>query len=128
MTTSRPGCCSSWSASRSREAGHQSGGPGAQTGRDQGLYPRQHAGVHQRAAEVDGELRIVADPPLIIPIEDLIQPGSEWEEPVPLIKELLFAYRRDPRDTHTRWRSTATSMRPTRWSASVASGPAVTSC
>ena len=32
--------------------------------------------------------------PLIIPIEDLIQPGSEWEDPVPLIKELLSAYRR----------------------------------
>ena len=27
-----------------------------------------------------GELRIVADPPLIVPIEDLIVPGSEWED------------------------------------------------
>jgi uncharacterized protein (DUF2252 family) len=48
----------------------------------------------KRAAEVDGELRIVADPPLIIPIEDLITPGSEWEDPEPLIKELLGTYRR----------------------------------
>jgi uncharacterized protein (DUF2252 family) len=47
----------------------------------------------KRAAEVDGELRIVADPPLIIPIEDLIIPGSEWEDPTPLIKELLSRYR-----------------------------------
>jgi uncharacterized protein (DUF2252 family) len=46
----------------------------------------------KRAAEVDGELRIVADPPLIIPIEDLIAPGSEWENPAPLIKKLLSAY------------------------------------
>jgi uncharacterized protein (DUF2252 family) len=48
----------------------------------------------KRAAEVDGELRIAADPPLIIPIEDLITPGSEWEDPAPLIKKLLLAYRR----------------------------------
>ena len=48
----------------------------------------------RRADEVDGEPRIVADPPLIIPIEDLIQPGSEWENPAPLIKKLLSSYRR----------------------------------
>ena len=48
----------------------------------------------KRAAEVEGELRIVADPPLIIPIEDIVTPGSEWEDPVPLIKKLLSSYRR----------------------------------
>jgi uncharacterized protein (DUF2252 family) len=48
----------------------------------------------KRAAEVDGELRIVADPPLITPIEDLIVPGTEWEDPAPLIKKLLASYRR----------------------------------
>jgi uncharacterized protein (DUF2252 family) len=48
----------------------------------------------KRAAEVDGELRIVADPPLIIPIEDIITPGSEWEDSAPLIKKLLSSYRR----------------------------------
>jgi uncharacterized protein (DUF2252 family) len=58
-------------------------------------YTRDNTRVlTKRAAEVNGELRIVADPPLIIPIEDLIEPGSEWEDPVPLIKELLSAYRR----------------------------------
>jgi uncharacterized protein (DUF2252 family) len=58
-------------------------------------YSRDNTRVFtKRAAEVDGELRIVADPPLIIPIEDLIEPGSEWEDPVPLIKKLLSAYRR----------------------------------
>ena len=35
----------------------------------------------KRVSEVDGELRIVADPPLIVPIEDLVVPGSEWEDP-----------------------------------------------
>jgi hypothetical protein len=30
----------------------------------------------KRPREVDGELRIVADPPLIVPIEDLVVPGS----------------------------------------------------
>ena len=48
----------------------------------------------KRADEVDGELRIVADPPIIIPIEDLVRPGSEWENPDPLIKKLLSSYRR----------------------------------
>ena len=48
----------------------------------------------KRATEVGGELRIVADPPLITPIEDLIVPGTEWEDPVPLIKKLLTSYRR----------------------------------
>ena len=48
----------------------------------------------KRADEVGGELRIVADPPLIIPIEDLIRPGSEWEDPAPMIKKLLSSYRR----------------------------------
>jgi len=58
-------------------------------------YARDNTRVFtKRAAEVDGELRIVADPPLIIPIEDIVEQGSEWEDPVPLIKELLSAYRR----------------------------------
>jgi uncharacterized protein (DUF2252 family) len=48
----------------------------------------------KRAATVEGELRIVADPPVIIPIEDLVQPGTEWENPDPLIKKLLSSYRR----------------------------------
>jgi Uncharacterized protein conserved in bacteria (DUF2252) len=48
----------------------------------------------RRADEIGGELRIVADPPVIIPIEDIIQPGSEWEDPAPLIKKLLSTYRR----------------------------------
>jgi uncharacterized protein (DUF2252 family) len=57
----------------------------------------------KRTDEVEGELRIVADPPVIIPIEDLVrpgsewtlaQPGSEWENPAPLIKKLLSSYRR----------------------------------
>ncbi len=58
-------------------------------------YARDNTRVlTKRTAELDGELRIVADPPLIIPIEDLIEPGSEWEDPVPLIKKLISAYRR----------------------------------
>ena len=47
-----------------------------------------------RVGEVNGELRIVADPPLIVPIEDLVVPGSGWEDPRPLIKKLLSRYRR----------------------------------
>ena len=48
----------------------------------------------KRTAEVGGELRIVADPPLIVPLEDLAVPGTEWEDPSPLIMKLLASYRR----------------------------------
>jgi uncharacterized protein (DUF2252 family) len=48
----------------------------------------------KRAAEVDGELRIVADPPLIAPIGDLIESGTEWDDAETLIKKLLLSYRR----------------------------------
>jgi hypothetical protein len=48
----------------------------------------------KRAADLEGELRIVPDPPLIVPIEDLIVPGTEWDDPNPLIKKLLHSYRR----------------------------------
>jgi uncharacterized protein (DUF2252 family) len=48
----------------------------------------------KRASTVDGELRIVADAPLIVPLEDLAAQGSEWEDPAPLIKRLLSSYRR----------------------------------
>ena len=47
----------------------------------------------RRATKVGGDLRIVADPPLITPIEDVIATGTEWEDPVPLIKKLLATYR-----------------------------------
>ncbi|HTT53719.1 MAG TPA: DUF2252 domain-containing protein [Streptosporangiaceae bacterium] len=47
-----------------------------------------------RAAGVDGEMRITADPPLIVPIEDLARPGPEWEDPAPVIRKLLASYRR----------------------------------
>jgi len=48
----------------------------------------------KRTAEVGGELRIVAEPPLIVPLEDLAVPGSEWEDPAPLMTKLLASYRR----------------------------------
>jgi uncharacterized protein (DUF2252 family) len=48
----------------------------------------------RRAGQVGGELRIAADPPLIVPVEDLIVPGTEWQDPAPLIKKLLASYRR----------------------------------
>ena len=49
--------------------------------------------LNRRAATHGGELRIVAEPPLIVPVEDLIVPGSEWEKTDVLVKELLSSYR-----------------------------------
>ena len=48
----------------------------------------------KRAAEIDGEPRIVADPPLIVPVEDLVEPGSEWEDFPAVVAKLLRSYRR----------------------------------
>jgi uncharacterized protein (DUF2252 family) len=48
----------------------------------------------RRADVIDGELRIVAEPPIIVPIEDLARPGTAWEDPAPVIKTLLASYRR----------------------------------
>ena len=56
---------------------------------------RDSARVFARRADViDGELRIVADPPIIVPIEDLAVPGTAWVDPAPTIKKLLASYRR----------------------------------
>jgi uncharacterized protein (DUF2252 family) len=64
-------------------------------------YARDSARVFaKRAKNVDGELRIVADPPLITPIEDLVVSGSEWESAEVLIKKLLTSYRRTLAQQH----------------------------
>ena len=47
----------------------------------------------KRAGEIDGELRIVGEPPLIVPIDDLVRLGTEWERTEDLIKALLASYR-----------------------------------
>ena len=48
----------------------------------------------KRAGTVDGHLRILADPPLIVPVEDIVTPGGQWDDAVHLIKRLLLSYRR----------------------------------
>ncbi len=48
----------------------------------------------RRAAKVEGDLRILPDRPLVVPLEELIATGSEWEEAERLIKQLLASYRR----------------------------------
>jgi uncharacterized protein (DUF2252 family) len=47
----------------------------------------------RRVDRVDGDLRIVAEPPLIVPIEDLAVPGTEWEQADVQVKKLLAQYR-----------------------------------
>ena len=95
MTNSKLGRCSSWSAAEVRVKRVTNAEARAFERDVSKAHTRDNTRVFtKRAAEVDGELRIVADPPLIIPIEDLIRPGSEWEDPTPLIKKLLSSYRR----------------------------------
>ena len=54
----------------------------------------------RRATEVDGELRIVADPPVILPIGDIDRINTGWEDPAPIIKKLLSSYRRTLNHQH----------------------------
>ncbi len=56
--------------------------------------------LSKRAARIGGDLRFRADPPLVVPIEDLIVPGSEWEHAEAFIKKLLDSYRRTLAQEH----------------------------
>jgi uncharacterized protein (DUF2252 family) len=56
---------------------------------------RDHLRVfRKRVGEIEGELRIVADPPLIVPIEDLAAPGTTHEEIDRSMRKLIQSYRR----------------------------------
>jgi uncharacterized protein (DUF2252 family) len=50
--------------------------------------------------EVDGELRIVADPPLIVPIEDLALPGTQRVDIEGSMRRLLRSYRKKLSSDH----------------------------
>ncbi|HVM56668.1 MAG TPA: DUF2252 domain-containing protein [Gaiellaceae bacterium] len=56
---------------------------------------RDHAHVFaKRVGEVDGELRIVADPPLIVPLDDVAPAGTERDKLVGYMRVLMRTYRR----------------------------------
>jgi uncharacterized protein (DUF2252 family) len=48
----------------------------------------------RRTTSVEGNLRILPDRPMIVPLEELIDQGSEWDDAERLIKQLLASYRR----------------------------------
>jgi uncharacterized protein (DUF2252 family) len=54
----------------------------------------------RRTEEIDGELRIVADPPLIVPLADVRAGESAREELVEFMRELIALYRRSFRVVH----------------------------
>jgi uncharacterized protein (DUF2252 family) len=56
---------------------------------------RDHVRVFSKRTDtIDGEPRIVPEPPLIVPVEHLVIPGTGWEETAVQIKKLLRSYRR----------------------------------
>ena len=64
----------------------------------EGLMAKARSRVHARsltrlAHEVDGKLRIAADPPLIVPLDDLVAPGTAREETEEWMLSLIQAYR-----------------------------------
>ena len=61
--------------------------------------------VHERAfrklaGEVDGRLRIIADPPLVVPLDDLVLPGTAREETEEWMRSLVRTYRRSLAQAH----------------------------
>jgi uncharacterized protein (DUF2252 family) len=54
----------------------------------------------RQAGEVDGDLRIVADPPLVVPMEDLFSPGTDRDEALAFMRSLVRVYRRSLADQH----------------------------
>ena len=54
----------------------------------------------KRADEINGKLRIVADPPLIVPIDELIDPASDGDDSEKLMRSLVQEYRRSLADHH----------------------------
>ena len=56
---------------------------------------RDHQRVfRKRVGEIEGQLQIVPDPPLIVPIEDLAAPGVAREEIDRSMRKLIASYRR----------------------------------
>jgi uncharacterized protein (DUF2252 family) len=53
--------------------------------------------LEKRTSNVGGMPRIVAEPPLIVPIEDIVDPGEPIEE---LMRELIAVYRESLADHH----------------------------
>ena len=61
--------------------------------------------VHQRAfrrltTEVDGKIRIAADPPLVVPIDDLVDSGTAREHVEAWMQSLVRAYRMSLAEPH----------------------------
>jgi len=62
---------------------------------------RDHARLlARRTDEIDGELRIVADPPLILPLADLMPEAAGREELIAYMESLIAEYRRSFRVVH----------------------------
>ena len=54
----------------------------------------------RRADEIDGKLRIVPDPPLIVPIDELVGPSITTDDSEKLMRSLIQKYRRSLADHH----------------------------
>ena len=70
-----------------------------------GIVAKSRARVHERAfrrlaGEVDGRVRILADPPLVVPIDDLVRAGTDREETEEWMRSLVQSYRRSLAERH----------------------------
>jgi len=70
-----------------------------------GVIAKARSRVHARslarlAGEVDGKLRIIADPPLVVPLDDLVAPGTEREDTEAWMRALVRMYRHSLASRH----------------------------
>jgi uncharacterized protein (DUF2252 family) len=62
---------------------------------------RDHLRAFSRLTrEVDGELQIVADPPLVVPLNDLVGPGTARGETDEMMRSLIVSYRESLAHAH----------------------------
>ena len=82
------------------------------------MWPRAYANdsarvFARRAAEVEGEYTVGADPPVIVPIEDLMRAWVHVEDPGPLIAKTASPPTGGRWVTRvTRWRSSVRAFTP----------------
>ena len=104
------------------KAARQEGGRSKRKKTSRKPGPETHAGFSKLTGEIDGVQRIVADPPLIVPIDDLVVPGNGPRRADEWVRSLVSSYRRSLADEHHPLEEFTSSTRRARSSAWAASG------
>ena len=117
-----------WSA-RDRQEARQEAAARCRGGAAQGADPQQPPGAGQAHRRVDGRARIVSQPPLLVPLDEIWGDGAgRRRRSRPDRAAATPTAARSSRTGATCWRSTSSSTQRARSWASAAWGPAPGSC